>query len=185
MGLFDKALKGILGKAEEAVEKVSKSEKVGSAFSEMKDVFSGVQEAFDKLDKMDEQLENETFEAYEEVPEGPSGFSWGPVMPAEPNQFNYPGTWKEYFLEVFADYVPHYEIVCSDTPRGAVFNFMDGGRKALLVEVMDEKSEANSIRRKCREEGTPYVRFYYNHEGWWNTREYVYVRVREALESNA
>ena len=55
----------------------------------------------------------------------------------------------------------------------------------LIVELKSESSEAQRFRRAAEAEGVPYLRFYYDHEGWWNTREYVYVRVREALESNA
>lgn len=182
MGLFDKALKGILNKAEETVEKVSKSELMGAAVSEMKGVFNDVQDAFDKLDKADEIIETETAK-YEEAAEGPSGFSWGGLMPEEPNQYNFGGPWQDYFAQVFGDYFPHYQIWSEEVGRGVVYNFMDGGRKVLCVEVMDENSEANSFRKKCKAEGISYVRFYYNHKGWWNTREYVYVRVREALEN--
>ena len=31
------------------------------------------------------------------------------------------------------------------------------------------------------EKGLPYLRFYFDHEGWWNTRAYVTKRVAEAL----
>ena len=46
---------------------------------------------------------------------------------------------------------------------------------------MSENSEANKLRASCRAQGLPYVRFYYDHDGWWNTRSYVAGRTRAAL----
>ena len=46
---------------------------------------------------------------------------------------------------------------------------------------MSENSEANKLRSACRAQGLPYVRFYYDHDGWWNTRSYVVSRTRAAL----
>ena len=51
----------------------------------------------------------------------------------------------------------------------------------LVVEIKSENSEAQWLRNACAAERTPYLRFYYNHDGWWNTREYVDTRVRQAL----
>ncbi len=211
MGLFDKALKDMLNKAGETIAKAQESEEFDSAMKEAKNLFGNAKDALGSLAKKGEEVlgqsdkpaENASYVPYEfsdkpsffqgsDEPSGftwgpvnsdePSGFSWGPEMPDEPNQFNYGGPWQAYFAAVFAECFPDYTVMRTDTERGAIYTFTAGGRKALCAEVMDEGSEANSFRKKCRAEGTPYVRFYYNHAGWWNTKEYVYVRVREALE---
>lgn len=120
---------------------------------------------------------------YEPAQDGPSGDSWGPNMPAEPNQFNYSGTWFEYFNEVFREEFPTYRIV-SDRPREkyAMFTFYRGEQVALVVELLAQSSAAEKVRRDCRRAGTPYLRYYYDHEGWWNTRSYVTRRTSAALE---
>ena len=40
----------------------------------------------------------------ETEPDGPSGFSWGPKMPAEENQYNYGGSYIDYFREIFKSF---------------------------------------------------------------------------------
>ena len=117
------------------------------------------------------------------VKNGPSGFSWGPDMPAEENQFNYKGTYKEYFDNVFRSEFSTYKIESADANNGrsTVFTFWDGSRKALVVELLSEKSSAYKLRTDCKAEGVPYLRYYYDHHGWWNTREYVKQRTRNAL----
>ena len=37
------------------------------------------------------------------------------------------------------------------------------------------------VRRDSLRAGIPYLRFYYNHEGWWNTKEYVIQRMKEKI----
>ena len=197
MGLFDKAFKDMISKASETITKAKESEEFDAALKEAKNIFGSAKDALNDLAKKGGETlssvthaESATAEApapyvpYEEAGDSadPSGFSWGAVMPAEPNQYNYGGPWQEYFGSVFAECFPAYTVTRERTERGMIYTFLTGGRKALCVEVMDDRSEANSFRKKCRAEGTPYVRFYHNHDGWWNTKEYVYVRVREALE---
>ena len=113
----------------------------------------------------------------------PSGFSWGPIMPAEENQYNCGVPYRDYFEHVFRDDFPQLrferELLRSGT--ATVYTFFEGSRKALTVELMSEKSDAKALRRRCAQEGVPYLRFYYDHEGWWNTREYVVSRIRGAL----
>lgn len=111
------------------------------------------------------------------------GNSWGPTMPDEPNQFNYNGTWFEYFDGIFRGEFNTYRIV-SDRPRNgyAVFTFYRGDDVALIVELLAQSSCVEKIRRDCRRAGIPYLRYYHNHEGWWNTRSYVTQRTRAALE---
>ena len=118
--------------------------------------------------------------AYEE---GPSGFSWGPVMPNEENQFNFNGTYIEYFETVFRENFPEYQITkeLRSGTKAAVFTFRSGGETALIVELLSQGSDANRIRKQCRANGIAYLRYYYDHDGWWNTKAYVIERTRGAL----
>ena len=117
------------------------------------------------------------------IPKGPSGFSWGPVMPDEENQYNYNGTYKEYFDDVFRSEFPGYMIESADANHGrtTVFTFWDGGKKALVVELISRKSSVYKLRSDCKAMGIPYLRFYYDYHGWWNTRGYVKQRTHNAL----
>ncbi len=111
------------------------------------------------------------------------GFSWGPVMPDEENQYNYNGTYKEYFSDVFRSTYPMYSIEDYEAHNGrtTVFVFREGERKALVVELLSRKSSAYKLRSDCKAEWIPYLRFYYDFDGWWNTKEYVKQRTRIAL----
>ena len=115
--------------------------------------------------------------------EGPSGFSWGSVMPAEENQFNSGKRYDDYFMSVYRAEFPGYEITCENLRGGsaAVITFRKDGAVRLIVELLSQSSGAQKIRRECRKSGTPYLRFYYNHDGWWNTRAYVTQRTGNAL----
>ncbi len=112
-----------------------------------------------------------------------SGDSWGDEMPAEENQYNFAGNYVQYFEKVLREEFPAYTVKTDDSDRSrrTVFTLYSGMNKALVVEVMTESSSAQKLRRRCEAEGTPYVRFYFNHRGWWNTRSYVTRRVRAAL----
>ncbi|MBR4554481.1 MAG: hypothetical protein IKO27_02695 [Ruminococcus sp.] len=114
---------------------------------------------------------------------GPSGNSWGAVMPEEENQFSFGGNYVQYFQKVFAEEFPAYQVVTEPVPNrsATTFTFTSGGRDLLVVEVMSDTSVAVTIRNRCLSEGVPYLRFYHNHNGWWNTRSYVAGRVRSAL----
>ena len=116
--------------------------------------------------------------------EGPSGFSWGPTMPPEENQFNYPGDYEAYFAHVFREDFPEYRVTQEQSTqrRATVFTFWSpAGGKALVVEVLPESSETKKLRKECAANAIPYLRFYHNHDGWWNTRAYVTQRTRNAL----
>ena len=113
----------------------------------------------------------------------PSGDSWGYEMPAEPNQYNYPGTFIRYFESVFDSVLPEYQRSVSTIGNGRryVYAFTLGGAEKLVVELMTEKSCAAKIRNECRAKNVPYLRFYYDHDGWWNTQSYVVRRIRGAI----
>ena len=113
---------------------------------------------------------------------GPSGDSWGPVMPAEENQFNSGLKPSEYFDKIYSAEFAEYHIDkvkagWSDT--AFIFN-KDGARK-LVVELLSDGTQRNKLRNECRAQGVPYLRFYYDHQGWWNTRSYVVRRTLDAL----
>ena len=113
-----------------------------------------------------------------------SGFSWGDEMPKEENQFNFDGHYLTYFDKVFSEAFPQLRITRETLPttiRATAYNFWQGDRKVLVAELMSERSESNKLRSDCRAKGIPYVRFYYDHDGWWNTRSYVATRTRAAL----
>jgi hypothetical protein len=114
---------------------------------------------------------------------GPSGESWGPIMPAEENQYNFGGTYIQYFEQIFRTEFSSYRLENAMTRDGkrTVFTFWDGTRKALVVELLFSSSASAKLRQNCAAQGVPYLRFYYDHPGWWNTRSYVVKRVRNAL----
>ena len=113
-----------------------------------------------------------------------SGFSWGDEMPKEENQFNFNGTYEQYFEGIFRSEFASYRIEKEVVARGhrrLIFRFFEGDRNALVVEIMPSVSESKKLRSDCRAQGVPYLRYYHDHEGWWNTRSYVVRRTSEAL----
>ena len=110
---------------------------------------------------------------------------WGPLMPREENQYSFNGSYIEYFDKVFREEFPDYQITYAPVERryhpATVFTFTRNGRTMLIVELISEKSNVKQLAHQCRNQGTPYLRFYYDHQGWWNTRSYVADRVRGAL----
>ena len=68
------------------------------------------------------------------------------------------------------------------TVTQAVVDALKDGQKALVVELLSRSSAAAKLRRDCQREGIPYLRYYYDYEGWWNTRSYVTRRTAQALE---
>ena len=61
------------------------------------------------------------------------------------------------------------------------YAFTKNAERCLVVELLSEHNEVYKVRNDCREQGIPYLRFYYDHDGWWNTRAYVIERMRKAL----
>ena len=129
------------------------------------------------------------------------------AMPQEENQFSYPGAYYEYFAHVFSEEFPRYQIEeevrygsCKSSsgpvrtrssnggvPRAStafIFRESNGqtdSRIVLVVDVVSEHSSSHVRKDACEAQGIPYLRFYYNHRGWWNTRSYVVDRVRNVL----
>ena len=109
---------------------------------------------------------------------------WGDIMPAEENQYSFSGSYVEYFNKVFSEEFPSYQISYAPAENGraaTIFTFTNAGRTALIVELMSDRSSVRKLRNQCWNEGIPYLRFYYDHPGWWNARSYVAGRVRSAL----
>ena len=109
---------------------------------------------------------------------------WGDEMPDEENQYNYNGSYTEYFENIFKTEFAAYRTEKSGPgDRRTAYTFYDGASaKVLVVELMPESSSANRLRRDCEKEGVPYLRFYYDHNGWWNTRAYVTGRISTAVK---
>ncbi len=112
-----------------------------------------------------------------------SGDSWGDEMPSEENQYNYNGTYTEYFENIFSTDFSEYRTEKSTDYARTAYTFFTGASKVLVVELMPESSSSCKLRRECEKEGTAYLRFYYNHDGWWNTRSYVKGRIGKALKA--
>ena len=116
--------------------------------------------------------------------ETPIGRSWGERMPNEPNQYNYPGTYREYFEDIFSREFAAYRVVRSENPRSSrasSYTFLMGERPVLVVELLSRSCDVYQLRNSCRKSGTPYLRFYYDYDGWWNARSYVVNRIRNAI----
>jgi hypothetical protein len=114
-----------------------------------------------------------------------SGVSWGEEMPDEENQFNFNGKPHEYFKKIFDEnFSGKYSIEAGFNTEyeGYLFTFYSLGRKALVVELLKKKSGAKKLRRDTIDAGIPYLRYYTDVDGWWNTKSYVIDRTRKALE---
>ncbi len=116
-------------------------------------------------------------------PDEPSGFSWGPNMPSEPNQYNSGMPYEMYFTGIFQTNFTDYDVRIgrAEYTGKPLYTFVKNGRVALVVELFSEKSCAKKTRSDCQAKNIPYLRYYIDHEGWWNTREYVITRTRNAL----
>ena len=154
------------------------------AEKEVKDLLTGIFGNARPEQKKEEREEAATPEASAEPSAPVSDDPWETV-PAEENQYNYQGTYEQYFEHIFAEDFPawRYEKSYLDNvgKHSVIYTFFGGPGKALVVELMTESSEAVKFRNDCRKAGTPYLRFYYDHEGWWNTRSYVVGRLRSVL----
>ncbi len=192
MGLFDKLVsavqEGDLNKAMDSLKDLAEeategAAKLGQAIKDNipEEVLQSIKDAADGDAK--EPAAPATAGAAPQTATSGSGLSWGEEMPAEENQYNYNGTYEEYFTEIFNSEFPEYVVMKESVRDGRAlcFSFAKDGRTALIVEVMSEKSNAQKLRNTARREGVPYLRYYYDHHGWWNTRKYVTERTRAAL----
>ena len=120
----------------------------------------------------------------DDAEETPIGRSWGERMPNEPNQYNYPGSYLQYFEDIFNRDFAAYRVNRSSNPRTnntTVYSFYDGARLTLVVEIMSRRGDLQQLRLDCARSRTPYLRFYYDYYSWWNARSYVVNRIRKAL----
>ena len=156
MGLFSKLFKN----ADEAASKIFKDAIDGTFGTD-----SAVSQKFGEKKRPD----------YEKL--------WENEIPKEENQFNFEGTYYEYFDHIFKEEFPEFVISngCGDVKDSWVFTFWREYNRALVVEILPENSSSAVLRRQCEYEGMAYLRFYHNHKGWWNTRNYVITRTRRAL----
>jgi len=117
------------------------------------------------------------------APASGTGCSWGDSMPLEPNQYNYSGNYEQYFESIFADKLSGFRMEKEEAKWSrTVYTFYGESGKALVVELLPETSVAKKLRNDCAAAQVPYLRFYYNHRGWWNTRSYVESRISGALK---
>ena len=116
--------------------------------------------------------------------DSPFGISWGERMPQEENQYNSGKSYDQYFYDILTENFPTYRITCEKIFKyneGAKITFYNGEIKELVIELQSENDSDIMIHRRCELEGIPYLRFYYDHKGWWNTKKYVLNRTRNAL----
>ena len=142
-----------------------------------------------------------TKDALEAATEG----SWGDEMPEEPNQYNYNGAAESYFLKVLKEAFPEYTVRMHGAPyqsqptweRGFmgklhqvpgkpvpawIFTIQDGSQIKLAVELLSAANKnRKDNRRSFEEQGIPFIRFYYNVKGWWNTQSYIRERAYAAI----
>lgn len=170
MGFFSK----LFGKDSEGVDKLA-------------DMFGSEKHYFDNLrhDDAPEPPKQPRPQKNGEQPPQRGYSPWGPLMPVEENQYSFQGSYTEYFSKVFAEEFPEYAVTCEDIDRRGshrvVYTFRRNDRVQLIVELLSETSSTRTLRNECLRNGTPYLRFYYNHHGWWNARSYVAGRVRSKL----
>lgn len=121
---------------------------------------------------------------FEEEDGGESGFSWGDKKPAEENQYNFDGPFWVYFENIFrAEFAATPFQKNQISSNRIAYTFYSGVSKVLVVELMSENCSAYKLREDTKKEGVPYTRFYIDHYGWWNTREYVVTRMRAAMKA--
>lgn len=170
MGLFDKILKEVSEKAPDL---------------KLDELAKNVSEAVETLKSEAKEYPIPGEAAPASPTPGNCGVSWGEEMPDEPNQFNSGLSPIAYFEDIyrkeFADYELAEEAGWGGAERSWIFRFRKGGEEKLVVELLPQNSSAVKLREKCRKQGLPYLRYYTDYEGWWNTRSYVIQRTKAAL----
>lgn len=111
-----------------------------------------------------------------------SGKSWGPTMPSEENQYSFNGTYEEYFESIFNAEFSQYKTEKKSEGRSLIYTFSINSEVCLVVELLSRKSSSQKLRSDCASNGIPYLRFYYDFHGWWNTRSYVADRMKNAIK---
>ena len=184
MGLFSKLLGDAGAELEKALDEAGKA--LGEAAKKAGITENDIKKAVESAKAEKASAPAQAAKAAEKSADedlGPSGFSWGPTMPDEPNQYNFDGTYKQYFEGIFKSEFGSFKITREKGYGGntTVYRFYEGDKQALVVELMPSKSSSRALRENCRKQGIPYRRFYIDYEGWWNTRTYVITRMNEAL----
>ena len=112
-----------------------------------------------------------------------AGDSYWNTVPQEECLWTFQGPYFLYFEKVFTESFPQYrtEREAAKGRKAVIFTFWNATEKALCVEIVAGNSSAKKFRAECQAAGIPYLRFYYGHWGWWNTRSYVENRVLNAL----
>ena len=183
MGMFNK----LFGDAVRAIENAAADAAADVAANAVKEQFDkDVANAAAKagIDHVPEQSVQPVRDSILTSEPTPSGFSWGEEMPAEENQYNFSGNYREYFEKIFSEDFPDLA-VAKEIPEKfqnrTAYRLSRGGATVLVVELLPESTATKKVRKECEASGTPYIRFYYDHDGWWNTRAYVVDRIRKAL----
>ena len=168
MGILDKLFGAIKTVAEQA------NAEIENAANSLENAAAEFEEAVeDECIGLDESMQQSE--------QGEDGY-WDNI-PTRENQYNSGLNYREYFELIFRENFPEYDLGLEEAANrpATIVTFTKAGAKALVVELMSERSSAKMLRWRCENEGVPYLRFYYDHWGWWNTREYVVKRVKEAL----
>lgn len=183
MGLFSK----LLGNTEEAA-KADKAAKdlLGGLFGNDKDSEKKVEQTAKSIfgDILNAQQQaNRAPTPQQPVSTGSNSYYKGEYdsIPTEPCQYNFSGSYEAYFEDIFASEFPQYRTGKYTDGTSTVYTFFNSNERALIVELKSERSSANKIKRACQADGLPYLRFYYDHDGWWNKRSYVVERISSAL----
>ena len=183
MGMFDK----LFGDAVRAIENAAADAAADAAANAVKDQFNkDVENAAAKagIDPATVEASGSNQSSVLTCEPTASGFSWGDDMPAEENQFNFGGNYRDYFEKIFREDFADLSVakeIPEKFPKRTTYRLSRGGTVALVVELLPDSSSTKKVRNECASQGIPYVRFYYDHDGWWNTRAYVVDRIRKAL----
>ena len=155
----------------------------------LSDLFKKVKEGIDEAEKfvgVDVDGQTSSAQEYAPAPEQANSSETGSYydrMPAEECQYNFNGTYVEYFAKIFREDFPEYEASYERASNrdAVIFTLKKDGATSLVCELLSENSVAKKVRADCKAAGIPYVRFYFNHEGWWNARSYVVDRIKSVL----
>lgn len=109
--------------------------------------------------------------------------AYGGKMPTVENQYNYNGTYEQYFENIFSTELGMYRMEKSylNGNSRTIYTFYSDSLKVLVVELRSESCGAKKLCADCEKENVAYLRFYYDHEGWWNTKTYVTERLLAAV----